>query len=296
VSENITHTGIFEDSIRLMLAGGEVCAAFEEVAREHHAFARLGSLTRSGDLFTVDLLAKYGANWPEDKDAIGPKLGFVIGWLTHRAADRQMKPIFRAVKPANAQKPTECSVYHDAFVFHEVFADGTESPYHPAALGGEEALAPGFDTDALKTVVQVLVQQALIEMHTFNPDRDHIETWLEKLHAQMQRFYVDVDRYAEALANPDPDKVRRYITEVNFYDAEDAIIAAARAAQRGEDVGAEQIRAAATAEAHSHYAQALKLAYGYLLAASALFTGEISEDEACERFDIGKPGRDGKSV
>ena len=99
-----------------------------------------------------------------------------------------------------------------------------------------------------------------------------------------------------AVADPDPDKVRRFITEVNFYDRGEPIIQAARALQRGEDVDPEAVCAAMRADAQSHYAQALKMGCGYLLAASAFFAGKLSAAELRERFDIGRPGWDGKPV
>ena len=94
MSENVTHTGVLDDCFRLMLVSDEICDAFKEVAQSENDFARLGGITRSGDRFTVQLLTDFRKRWegrrPEDK--LEPKLAFVLGWLTHRAADRQMKP------------------------------------------------------------------------------------------------------------------------------------------------------------------------------------------------------------
>jgi len=44
------------------------------------------------------------------------------------------------------------------------------------------------------------------------------------------------------------------------------------------------------------HAQALKMGYGYLCAASEFFFSDMTPETLTERLDIGKKGRDGKSV
>ena len=301
MSENVTHTGVLDDCFRLMQVSDEICDAFKEVAQSQNDFARFGGITRSGDRFTVQLLTDFRERWADRKpeDKLEPKLAFVLGWLTHRAADRQMKPVFREAEPDRTQSPSDCSVYHDAFVFKEVFAGGKEAPYSTATFeAGMQSLpvAGALGVADVETFFRALLQRALIELHTFIPDRDDIEPWLEKLATLRQQFYVDVDRYAAAIYRPDPVKVKRFITDVNFYDGEDPIVAATRGIQHGEGVTASQVKEAAGAEAKSHYAQALQMGYGYLCAASDFFTSDMTPEALKERLDVGQPGRDGKSV
>jgi hypothetical protein len=210
-----------------------------------------------------------------------------------------MKPVLRQVEPDRTQKPSECSVYHEAFLFSEIYARDPGRLYTSATFETDLASLPAaaaLDTAAVRELFHTLMQQALIEIHTLSPDEAHVETWLDGLFGLQQRFYVDVERYAEAIAQPDPDKVRRFITEVNFYDRAEPIIVTARALQRGEERSAKQVLAAIHADARSHYAQALKMGCGYLVSASAFFAGKISARELRERLDIGKPGWDGRSV
>ena len=301
MSEKITHTAVMDDCFRLALASGKLCPAFVETMRGLWDFARLGSGTRAGDRHSVQLLTSFRERWPERRpeERLEPKLAFVLGWLCHRAADRQMKPVFRQAEPDRTQKPSECSVYHEAFLFREIFCRDPERLYTAATLETDLGALPAakiLDTAAVREVFHTLMQQALIEIHTFSPDEDNIETWLDGLFGLQQDFYVDVERYAAAVAQPDPDKVRRFISEVNFYDREEPIILTARALQRGETLASEAVCAAIGAGAQSHYAQALKMGCGYVLAASDFFEGRLSADELRERFDIGKAGWDGKSV
>lgn len=300
MSENIVHTGILDDCFRLMANSDEICESFKEAAVAHRDFARLGTITRWGDRFTVDLLSTFRERWASrsDDDQLDVKLAFVLGWPCHRATDRQMKPVFREAEPNRTQKPSECSIYHEAFVFHEVFQSGRQNPYHEATFERslESLPAAAIDVEATEELLRVIMQRALIEMHTFIPDAEDIEGWFERLFARQQRFYVDLERYAAAITDPDPAKVKRFITDVNFYGREDPIIAGARAIQCGEAIEASAIVDMTRAPAASHYGRALQLGFTYLLAASDYFIGAIDRQRLYERLDIGKLGRDGIGV
>ena len=301
MSENVTHTAVLDDCFRLMLASDQICPAFKAAGREHHEFAQLGSITRWGDRFTVKLLADHRAAWPDrtPEALLEPKLAFVLGWLCHRAADRQMKPLFRQADPEGRQKPTECSIYQDAFLFREVYASGKAAPYHPAMFEkGLESLpaASWMDAPAVEELFHVLLQRSLLQLHTFIPNGEDVEGWLDRLFSLRQRFSVDLKRYAAAVAGLDDGTVQRFVEESGFYDRGAPIIAAARALDRGEAIEADALRMAAGAEARSHYAQALKLGFGYLRAASDFFTSDMTPEELSRRLDIGSPGRDGHAV
>ena len=301
MSETVTHTAVLDDCFRLMMASDEICDTFKEIGRDLWDFAQLGCITRSGDRFTVKLLTSFRERWDARKpgDKLEPKLAYVLGWLAHRAADRQMKPVFREADPNSGQSPTDCSIYHDAFLYREIYACGKEKPYNPSTLEvNMESLpgAQGIDLPAAETFFRTLMQRTLLAMHTFIPARDDIEPWLENVFNLQQRFYVGIERYADAVYRPDPDKIRRFIAETNFYDPADPIIVAVRRLHRKEAVTPAQVREAAEAGAASHYAQAVKMGFGYIRAASEFFTGDMTPEDLKPRLDIGKPGRDGKSV
>lgn len=301
MSENVTHTGILDDCFRLMSVSDEICEAFKICAREQNDFARLGGITRKGDRFTVSLLTDFRSRWGGRTPAenLEGKLAFVLGWLTHRAADRQMKPVFRQVDPEKKQRPTECSVYHDAFVFREVFSLGEESPYSVATFDrtmGALPAAKGVSVPEVETFFRALLQRSLVELHTFVPDQDDIEGWLEKMAELQQHFYVDAERYANAIVNPEPEKVKAFIVETNFYNPEDPVIYAARRIQRGEQVTSDEVVGAMTPEADSQYGQALQMGYGYLVSASEFFDGDMDPEDLKVKLKIGQKGRDGQSV
>lgn len=301
MSEKITHTIILDDSLRLMLAAEALSPALAESAMKRWDLARLGSGTRAGDRHSIALLAELRECWPDKsaRDRHEARLAFVMGWLCHRAADRQMKPLFRSLNPGSAETPTECSVYHDAFLFRERYLHDRERLYTPATFETDlEPLtaADSLDVQAVRELFHTLLQQSLLEIHTLDPDEAHIGDWLDGLFRLQQQFYVDVGRYGQAIAAPDPAKLGRYVIDIGFYERADPVVAAAEALQHGETLASRDVRKAIEKGGTSHYAQALVTACRYLASASAYFEGEIDIGELRQRLDIGKPGRDGKPV
>jgi hypothetical protein len=283
MSENITHTAVCDDCLRLMSHNPDICDAFKQAAAKHLDIARLGSVTRSTDRFNPDLLKQLRDGWDnrQPKDNFEPKLAYSLGALCHRAADRTMKPVFVQAAPEDTQSPKDVSIYHDVFLFREVYKEGVEKPYSPVMFGMKTHFEEHF---------RLLFQRALLELHTFIPDLTDAEAWLEKLFAFRQKFYVDIARYAEAYYHPNPEETRRYITEVNFYDENDDLIQLARAIQVGDTIVEDAVRKAfETGRNESKYAQALLLGLRYLTATNRFFTSAMKLDELKSTLDIGKP-------
>lgn len=287
MSENITHTAVVDDCRRLALHAESICAAFKQALRAHPDAARLGGVTRHGDRHTVDLLEAYRRALPagSNRDRLLEKLAFVLGWLCHRAADRQMKPIWRKLLPDEqpGQSPTECSIYHDVFVLREVYEHARGQPY--ALLYPAPASAPA----EWESLLWAAWQRMLIAIHTLIPDDDAVDGWLDKLLDRYQRLGVDLSRYANALAGPDPDKLKRYVEDVNFYDRRDPIIRLARALAAGRRPPVPLAEAVDRARRQSHYAQALRRGFLYIEAAGDYFAGRMDRSELARRLDIGRP-------
>jgi hypothetical protein len=296
MSENITHTAVTDDCARLALYSPAICTAFKEVLEQQLEIARMGGLTRSGGKYVVSLLDDMRQAWSARTkgDVMEQKMAFVLGWLAHRAADLQMKPIFRAVDGDCSLSPTDCSVYHDVFLFREVYGSGQVEPYAPEMLEATMASSPAaraFEVDEIESLFRSVWQRALIGLHTFIPDEEDIDGWLERLFDTRQRFYVDIRRYGSAFADPDPDMVKRFIVGVHFYEGQDLLIRLARSIQRGApDEGIDLQEALAAAASQSQYAQALRRGYLYMQAASDFFERRIDEQTFRDRLERGKQG------
>lgn len=293
MSENITHTAIVDDASRLARHSEAICSAFKSALAEYPDVARLGGITRWGDQFNPHFLTALRDD--PDSGRVGTraaeKLAFVLGWLSHRAADRQMKPVFREFDPDCALSPSDCSIYHDIFVYREVFGSGAGEPYSTAMFEPAMESHPGasaVDVATLESLFRVMWQRMLLAMHTFKPDGENIDAWLDNVIGRHQRLTVDIRRYAEAFHSPDPAKVDRFIVQPNFYDREEPLIVLARALQRGERPNT-TVADALAVPAQSRYGLALHRACRYLHAASEYFRRQTDESDLRARLDIGKP-------
>jgi hypothetical protein len=283
MSENITHVAVCDDCVRLLSQIPDICDIFKQVTKDYLDIAQLGAVTRSTDRFNPDLLKRLRDDWDKRKpeDNFELKLAYSLGALCHRAADRTMKLVFVATAPEDRQSPKDVSIYHDVFLFREVYKEGIEKPYSPEMFGMKTEFEEHF---------RVLIQRALVSMHTFIPDVANAEKWLDNLFSLRQQFYIDIARYAEAYYNPDPEKTKKYIMDVNFYDADDDLIRISRAIQSGESVDSDAVKnALSSGKNESKYAHALSWAMRYLIAANQFFVGEMTFDDLHVAFDIGIP-------
>lgn len=290
MSEHITHTAVMDDGARLALHSTAICEPFKIALSKRPDIARFSAMTRSGDKFTVRLLRDVREKWPSrrDGDMTLEKLAFLLGWRCHLAADRTFKPVYRILQPEHyllpddgARPPSDVTVYHDVTVFREVYACGRFEPFTPSSLDYRLETHPAsraLPASKLERLLTPLWQEALLGIQSSTAP------------ARFQRVVLDVQRYARAFHSPDPDLLRRYIVEPNFYDPDDPVIALARSIQKGaprKDIVLEQ--AVAAAPRQSQYAQALERAYRYLLAASDYFVRKIDEKELERLCDVGKP-------
>lgn len=283
MSESITHIGVVDDAARLALHAGDICESFKLVLRNHLDLARLGGVTRHGDLHNPGLLESFRERWPDE--GLAPKLAFVLGWLSHRAADRCMKKLFRALDPECPLSPTDCSVYNDVCVFQEVYDAGRKEPYIHAILGDQN-----IDVSVAEELLVGMWRRTLIRMHTFKPGDADIEPWLDNVVRFQQEMRVDLKRYAKALVGPDPDKWRRFIEEPNFYDRQDALLRLVRSIQRGTPESSIDLDdAMAKAVGGCQYARCLERAFRYIKAANEFWGCRIQMEELKTRLDIGLP-------
>ncbi|MBP7401460.1 MAG: hypothetical protein KBA30_02475 [Clostridia bacterium] len=306
LSEHVVHTAILEDSFNLVRFSDGILPEFRDLCEKYRGFGALGCTTISGDQFSFRLLEECRAAWPDRQpgDGIESKLAYVLGWVSHRATDRQMKPIWTEPDPMGkgydadpALSPTECSVYHEGFMFREYYME--HERFRDAILpGGLDALAGPLGIDAAQAApfVQTLLLRNLFEEQTLVRDPTDVNKWFERVGLRRQRFYVDLNRYVRAILTPDPAKLDEFVVSIRFFDRNDAILRMARAIRDGAEPTSTDIEAAVAAEPESHYGKALRLSYGYIRAASDYYATDMPFEELKERLDIGKRGRDGRVV
>lgn len=297
MSDHIAHIGICDDVFRLARLHPRVHDVFKRLSQTHREDMHMGCITRHADRWSADVIAacrRTLGDKPDDALA-QRKLAFILGALTHRAADRLTKPITNCWKgePDSGDygsAANESKIMQDVFVFREVFGAGEgpdAGPFSPEVMG----LMPTQGGRDMEAMFRLLLRRAMISMHTINPDDDHIDTWFERFFRGLQTFPKSLEQYARLHAEWPQDKVQKYLVDKRFYERSDPIIKLARDLQHDATATPEQVVEAVerTDRTHSRYGRALAKAIEYLIAASELFDGRISADEARRRFDVGVP-------
>ncbi|MCC5828868.1 MAG: hypothetical protein JJU36_05415 [Phycisphaeraceae bacterium] len=299
MSDHIAHLAICDDVFRLSMPHPEIHPTFKVLMAEFRDDAHMGSVTRTADLWSAQVIQWAGeqARLPEgQRDPLTMrKLAFVLGSLTHRSADRLTKPITKCWQGDDdsgrqEDEANESKIMQDIMAFREIYGGGSgpnADPFTAATLA-----TPVSDGQAkLEEYFRVLLRRALIAMHTIKPDHHNIQPWLDAFFKGMQTFPKRLEQYARLAAQWDQAKVNKYLIGKRFYDREDELIRIARSIQHGSVIQPERIVAAVKAcdQSQSRYARALAKAVEYLLAAGELYDGRLDLEEAQLRFDVGVP-------
>jgi len=304
VSEHIVHTGIIEDSFAIAPYLSQIPDDFKEVMREHLGFAKLGSITVAGDQFSFRLLEEWRPLWSQRDDNLKAKLAFVLGWISHRACDRQMKPIWNIsemmARGSDADpklSPTECSVYHEAELYNLYYKD--DPSFRLAIFPDELQACRGaelFDLDTASEYMQSAFGVNLMNIQPFSADDDG-QAFFENICLRAQKFYVDVSRYTRASGSPIPKLRSEYVTDIDWYDENDDILKVAKKIRSNGVSSTEECEKAMKAVANSHYGLALQKSLEYMISSASYFSDPtMSMDTLKDKLDIGKLGRKGLGV
>ncbi len=281
MSEQITHLAVADDARLLALHSPRVAGGIRDALAGHHDKMRLGAVIRNSERFAgpvIRTLRDRVAN-PGPRD--GEKLAFCLGTLAHRAADRMMKPIFSSQTADGKYTRKDISISHDVFLFRRIYNAGGQAPYTPEAL--DPVLQPpagaNVDMATLEALFRILFQRTLLAAHTFIPDTDDAEGWLDRLFDRLQEMTIDIGHYHRILTQSDPELYRRAIEQVNFFNDKDPIVALAAELRAGETVSPEQfLRRTHLGDRNSLYARMLSASYGYIQTASEFWHGRASEE------------------
>lgn len=294
MSDLLTHWAVFDDCRRLAKHDPNIAPLFVHLLNEEQDAARLGAITRGGHRWGPAILAETRDQWPgsdDDEVKLGRRVAFALGGITHFAADAILKPLMSERAEADwntthhvmqggasgseaqqdAETIRELSSYYDTHVFREVYLSGNEEPFTRLFLDGNDTV-PG---QTLEAFARSLFQRALLSCHTLNPDPDDQVGWVDTLLGRIQPFYLDVDRWIQSFVNPDPEEVRRFGVETDFYRASDPAVELARSLQRGGQAVEGAVDGALRAGVNEGgYGRALELGMERLRSASAYWRRE----------------------
>ena len=304
MSEHLTHVAVFEDSVRLVKAARtEFPNIFIESLEMAYDSGVVCSGTRGNHLYAVPIIETYiGVSEEEKSQEILEQIAGAIGWLTHRASDLNMKPLFKIQekKQSSVFPDQEADKYHDAFIFNEVYDRGklnSESPwqvYSEGTLGKRLAPLKAVEYCDSGEIENLLTHYYISEIYTLHKNGESLsaEQFAEALIENSQDLYENLRDYITAAHEPDSHKLIEYIYRYNVYNKEDAIIKLARKIQREKiEPGVDEVIAAVSVPNQSHYANALKMAFEFIKAGGDFYSGRITKSTAYDIIKIAEKNR-----
>ncbi len=302
MSEHITHVAVYEDCARIIsLSEFNFSPAFREALEKAYDSGMICSASRGNHLYAVPIITRsrelYGTGEYRQQEI--EQLAGAIGWLTHRASDLQMKPLFRQVD--KLENPVlysdECQMYHDAVSFEEVYAGGeknTKSDYERidrSLLSHSMQANPSsyhFGMDQMERLFSHYYVAGLLTNYLFTEELEDVDEFAGKMVEYSQDLYEDLRMYIRAYHDPDPYKYQGYIGNFNVYDRQDPLIRFVRYVQEHHKPHPEidLMEALESAPRQSHYSRALRRGHDFVAAASEFFQKKISREEVIRRCEI----------
>lgn len=295
MSEYLAHAAVYDDVRRLALRDGSLPEAFHTALREHPGYGRAGSITRGLFNHVVPLIDRVRAGWAPGDVSGAQRLAFALGWISHQAADRHIKAVALVTDPAYYEPDGSGvgislpRIWHDLVLYDAVYGGGGDGvmPEHLFSRDARDhAAAAAFDVAALEPVVQAEWAAELAALHggvgeggpAYLPD--HFDAFLDA----RPEYYVPLDDYADRIERPFREERQRFVRTAHFYDADDPLVALARAPEgEGGSVAAAR---AAVGPASSQYAVLLERGLAYLDAVAAYWRGETSTDAVRQALDF----------
>ncbi len=301
MSEHITHVAVYEDCARLIKADkNNFPGVFVESIEKGYDCGLFCSGTRGNHLNSVPIIEKYKNR---DKGSFKLKeleqIAGAIGWITHRASDLQMKPLFKIIEDEKHPvfHDNECQMYHDAIVFKEVYLGGTISsesiyePFSPATLSHDMNEHPVADKINVPVTEQIFTHYFLgeyVKQHDFFNEMNDVDEYLDLVINNSQDLYEDLRVYINAFQNPEHHKLMEYIYNYNVYDQNDSLIQIVRDIQLNNKYPSNVYLKNSLNEAsqQSQYAQALKKGYDFVMALADFYQDKKSKDDTYDFLSI----------
>lgn len=288
MSEHITHVAAYEDSMRMMLSTDTFHEAFRQAVEKEYPSGLITSGTRGNHTWVPVILDDLGPKWKKSSytEEEWIKLAGAVGWISHRAADVIVKPVYRALKAKNDPvfTSTENQIYHDAISLANVYMGGKKSTLTELERFSTKTLLPSTKP---RTEEQFAFywRNEFLALHQFCSKENDPAKWLDFAMGSSQRFSENLEEYIRAFASPEEKKMDKYLDEQNFYNEEDEIIRYVRNIQYDKDQDVKLEKALKKAEGQSMYARILLKAYDYFAVTADYFDQKIDR-EALTKYYI----------
>lgn len=187
-------------------------------------------------------------------DTTQRKLALLLGWYMAAGVREVLAPLYEPQPAFADRQPSEMSIYHDMEVLRQIAGTPQRSSVSTAEI---ESLFNG------------MLPRLIGRTHTLTPDYDDGMNWTVRVSHWRDDTMQLMQEYADAYVKPHPEKVQRFISDINFYDADEALLQLSKKARQGETIDAGAVKTAMT-NPKSVYARALAVGVKNLIVANGL--------------------------
>ena len=298
MSEHTSHIAIFEDTNRMVQHSEIFCQQFKSSLKEEYEIAAIASESKSGGLFIIPFIKESREAFRQWKSTRETRqmLAAALGWISHKAADIQVKPLARKhnYEPQRFRDPypvwnEKNEALQDVTIFKNVY-EATNKSTNSRYLDFGKFLyqknmdslpvAQKIDIDKLEHWMASMWKADFLGLHDITVQTRYDDAWLKALFERTQTFNELWDHYIEAYNNPDTELEKYLIEEKNFYNPQDQMIQWVRNIQEhtlDQAIDEKKALEQARGESASQYAKILANAYLYISAADDFFNFKTDE-------------------
>jgi hypothetical protein len=298
MSEHTSHIAIFEDTNRMVQHSEIFCQHFKSSLKEEYEIAAIASESKSGDLFIIPFIKESRQVFRQRKSTRETRkmLAAALGWISHKSADIQVKPLARKYNYDSQRYIDPYPVWNekiealqDITIFKNVY-EATNKTTNSRYLDFGKFLyqrnidslpiAQKIDLHKVEHWMASMWKADFLGLHDITEQTTYDDAWLKELFQRTQTFNELWDHYIEAYNNPDTELEKYLIDEKNFYNPQDQLIQWVRNIQKhtlDQAIDEKKALEQARGESASQYAKILANAYLYITAADDFFNFKTDE-------------------
>jgi len=264
-----------EDSCTLAFSSGKIPHVMRNNLVTHinlrlpGNIGRLANAIPACDKRIVQLLDYLKSAKPEDDEYYHHKMALAFGTAANCAYYEVFKPVHSNFSDAETKQ--EAMLYQDTALLRAISNEGHSS---------------NVSVRQFEEILKVMLPRTITRVHTLIPDYEDGIGWVNRMSEWRMQTPNVFEQYAEAYAAPKMDKLKKYVTAVNFYDKNDAAILACRKLQNAEMVKLDELEKAVSAKANSLYAKAIAKGYENIHATAAYLEGKVGTDKLVAQLQL----------
>ena len=205
-----------EDVIWLSQLMEELPDTLRQAIYANRQFVHLGA-SNTAQRFSEAAMQLVYKNWndPQGRDTAHTQLAYLLGGM--------LRPTFAAT----GSDYTEEAIYRDTCLLKTLH--NARPGNRPLAL--DQPIEKVTEAEVVQ-LFEAMTRRNQIRLHTFRPDFEDVEGWMDHLLAWTKLSKERHQALAAVYVRPDAERVARYWT--GFYDGKDAQVAMVRAAQHNQ--------------------------------------------------------------